>query len=170
MWQAGQANTNTSTSKLKTLRKALTSVGVLIVVFIVAGIAYTLFSGQDPSKPLPKAKTTEINPIAVKPTEPGPNAPESAALYLGASSVKLGTNALASGKTNPNSSCTISFIYNGITSKDSGLSPKTADPYGGVEWTWTVDSSVPTGTWPVKMTCVWRGKTAVAISNLQVTP
>ncbi len=71
-------------------------------------------------------------------------------------------------RTNAGSKCVIAVVYDKTASSDSGLGSKTADEYGIASWTWTVESSVPIGKWPVKVTCVYNGRSAVVQGNLQV--
>jgi flagellar basal body-associated protein FliL len=154
----------------KTILNTLITVTVLIILFLGAGIAYVLVSEKTPvEQPVPAAKTSGEPSALPKPSQPSPNAPEQVAVENLTSPVKPGTNSALTIKTNATSTCTISVTYNGVASKDSGLTPKVADAYGNATWSWTVDASAPAGTWPVKATCVYRGRSAVAIANLQVT-
>jgi hypothetical protein len=84
------------------------------------------------------------------------------------SPVAPGDNASIYIHTNRDSKCTITAVYNNIPSKDAGLSPKTADEYGLASWSWTVESTVPVGKWPVTVTCVWNKKIAVVVGDLIV--
>jgi hypothetical protein len=156
---------------LRTIRNIALSVVLLIVVFTAAAVGYILLTGNSSdtakTEPLPAAPTPETSPI--KPSKPGPNVPESAGIQSLFSPVKVGANTSMTIKTLPGSTCTITFIYNNIASKDSGLAQKTADDYGIVTWSWTVDSGVPVGTWPAKATCVYNKKSAVVIGNVEVT-
>jgi hypothetical protein len=85
------------------------------------------------------------------------------------SPIAAGSNSSITVRTNAGSTCAVTVSYNGAPSTDSGLTPKTADAYGNVTWTWTVNSSVPAGSWPVKVTCTYHGRSGVVISNFQVT-
>jgi hypothetical protein len=154
---------------LRVLRNIAISVFVLVVLFGAAGAAYIYFtSGQDVAA---KSDQTPPPPPPTLPTphKPGPNAPESAGVEALSSPVKPGENSSITVHTLPTSSCTISVTYNNIPSKDSGLTPKVADDYGNVIWSWTVDPTAPEGTWPVKVTCMLNKKSAVVIGNLQVS-
>ena len=152
----------------RTFRNTLIAVISLVTIFLVAGLAYVWFSGGSPEQPKPAAKSTEPKALP-KPSQPGPNAPEQAAVESLTSPVKAGENSAIGVKTNATSTCSISVTYNNLASKDSGLTPKVADAYGRVSWSWTVEQSAPAGTWPVKVTCVYHGRSAVVIGNLQVT-
>jgi hypothetical protein len=155
---------------LRALRNIIISAFVLVVLFGAAGAAYVLLMGGKESD----AKTEQ--PVAPPPApafptprKPNPKDPESAGLEVLTSPVKPGENSSITVQTQPTSNCTISVAYNNVPTKDSGLVPKTADAYGNVTWSWTVDPAAPEGTWPVKVTCVFSGKSAVVIGNLQVS-
>ena len=153
----------------KTVRNTLIAVVSLIALFLGSGVAYVWYSGRTPVKQPGPVSTKSTEPSALpKPSLPGPNAPEQAALQALTSPVKAGENSSINVKTNATSTCTINVSYNNVPSKDSGLTPKIADDYGNVSWSWTVASTAPAGTWPVKVTCVYHGRSAVVIGNLQV--
>jgi hypothetical protein len=156
---------------LRTIRNIALSILVLAVVFVGAGVVYVLLTGRS-------GNTTKAEPVPVapspqtslpKPQKPSPNAPESASLQSLYTPVKIGSNTSMTVKTLPGSTCTISFIYNNITAKDSGLVQKPSGDYGIVTWAWTISGDVPVGTWPAKVTCVYGKKSAVVIGNVQVT-
>ena len=152
----------------KNVRHAAFSVVALIVLFAAAGTAYTLFAGPGEIKKAPVA-AAKTEPDAVpKPKAPAPNAPEGVAIGSLTSPVTAGSNASITVRTNPTSVCTISVLYNGAASTDSGLSSKTADAYGVAGWTWTVGAGVPPGSWPIKVTCSYNGRSAVFDTNIQV--
>ncbi len=155
----------------KVVVRTIVSIVVLAVLFAGGGIAYVYYSGKyvKPTSPAVKAETTPAEPVIPKPVAPGPNAPEGVALQAISSPVKVGSNASIDITTNATSACAILVTYNEKPSTDSGLSSKVADAYGRVSWTWTVGSSVPAGSWPVKVTCVYHGRSGVLINNIQVT-
>lgn len=153
---------------LKFIRNVVISAFVLLVLLIAAGIAYTWYMGQNSV-----AATVEI----IEPT-PGPdftpvkqadNVPTGASVQMITSPVKPGSNASMTVKTNGGAVCTISVIYDKTPSADSGLTSKTADEYGMVSWSWTVESSVPIGKWPAKVTCLHNERTGVVIGYLVVS-
>jgi len=167
----GKAKTGETTPPAgsKRARNVSLSVFGLLLLFILAGVVYTLLADQHPSKasiPTPVNSTPE--PV-IKPKAPADNAREGAAVQTITSPVAQGSNAALTVDTNATSTCSISVVYNNVPSKDSGLSNKTADAYGTVSWSWTVDPSVPVGTWPVTVTCTYHGRSAVVTTNLQVT-
>jgi hypothetical protein len=154
----------------KFIRNTLISMGSLIILSVGAGVAYTWYNGQNPPVDTSAQSVAMETPTApvMRHTQPAPNAPESAAVEAITSPVQPGSNASITVKTNPTSACTIAVTYNNVPSKDSGLSPKVADEYGIVSWTWTVESSVPVGKWPAKVTCVYNKKSAMVQADLQV--
>lgn len=142
-----------------------------MVVFGLAGTAYTLLmagSGPETAKPSPKPSNVAYS--LPKPPKPAPNAPVGVSISSLLSPVKAGSNTSVSIKTTPGAACSISVVYAGRASDDSGLAPKKADDYGLAIWTWTVGAAVPVGTWPVKVTCVHHGKSGVVQDDLRVAP
>jgi zona occludens toxin (predicted ATPase) len=154
-------------TKLRALRKVLIGVGVLVLVAIVAGFIYTWYIGLHTAHHTASTATSTA-PVLSKPTAPAANAPESAAVESITSPVAPGSNALIYIQTLPFSTCTITAVYNKVPSTDSGLRQKTADDYGIVSWSWTVDASAPVGSWPVTVTCVYHAKSAVVAGTLVV--
>ncbi len=154
----------------KRARNIVVSTIVLLLLFIAAGVAYTLIMDQKPAKATAIATPFIPTPEpSIKAVKPAANAAESAAVEAVTSPVAQGSNALITIGTLAASKCTISVLYNNVASIDSGLTPKIANDYGVVSWSWTVDSSAPIGTWPISITCAHNGKSAVVQSSLQVT-
>ncbi len=155
----------------RSVRNSLISALIIVGLFLAAGTAYTLFSDQKSpkQKPLAVGAATVSTPLAAKPTPPAPNAPVGVGLGSLTSPVSIGSNALLSVSTTAGANCVITVTYNNIVSKDSGLAPKTADAYGVASWSWTIDGSVPVGSWPIKVTCTYHGRSGVFDTNLQVT-
>jgi hypothetical protein len=157
---------------MKSIRTTTLWTGVLLLVALGGGAAYTWYMGQQPlpqtvAEAAPAAEMAE--PVsAAKHMAPDPNAKASAAIEMLSSPVTPGMNASVSVKTNPNADCIVSVTYDKIASKDSGLASKTADEFGIVSWTWTVESTVPYGTWPVKVTCTINKRSAVVQGDLVV--
>jgi hypothetical protein len=152
----------------KALRNAFVSAGTLLVLIVLGGVAYTYLVG--PSGPQSAAVVAPaLDDPVIKPTIPADNAPASAAIQVLTTPVTAGSNASISVRTVPGSTCTIAVAYNHIASTDSGLATKAADDFGTVSWTWTVDSTAPVGTWPVKVTCVYHSRIGVVIGDLQVS-
>ncbi len=153
------------------VRNALFSVVILVVLFVLAGAAYTLFAGQSGPEPVKTtSKPAQTAYSAPKPVAPAPNASVGVSIDSLLSPVSAGSNTSLEVKTTPKANCTVSVVYNGVASTDSGLAPKVADAYGVAGWTWTVGAAVPAGSWPINVTCSYHAKSGVAKTNLQVTP
>jgi len=153
----------------KAIRKIVISFVVLAVLFVGAGVVYVLIADSK-ATPLaaPKKVVQQQAPTLPKPVAPAANSPEGASIESPPMPVTPGSNDSIIAMTNAGSKCSISVIYNGVQSTDSGLAPKTADAYGNVTWTWTVGSSVPVGNWPINVTCVYNGRSGVVASSVQV--
>jgi hypothetical protein len=136
---------------------------------VVAGVIYTWYTGQHATIKNEATPVTKVSqPTTTQPEKLAPNDREGVAEQSFTSPVQQGDNASVDIQTNPDSTCSITAVYNNVTEKDSGLAPKTADEYGLVEWSWTVSSSAPVGTWPITINCVWNKKSAVLIENLVI--
>lgn len=151
------------------VRQLLVGTLIIGVLLVITGAGYALYGDWT----MPAAKTsTPVQVTATEPvfkhTAPGSNAPESASIQTLSSPVKVGDEASVSVRTLPGSSCTIDIGYTDApSSKDSGFALHTADEYGTVSWNWAV--SAPTGSWPVKVTCVYHNRSAVVVDNLQIS-
>lgn len=154
----------------KTVRNTLISVVVMVALFAAAATVYVLIADRN-SKPPAKLKPVSqaALPHEIKPVAPAANAQEGVAVQSFITPVAAGSNTTLQVLTNAGSTCTIKAVYNNVPSRDSGLATRTADAYGLVSWTWTVDSTAPAGSWPVTVTCDYRGRTGVYIGQLQVT-
>jgi hypothetical protein len=155
---------------LKRVRNIIIAALIITTILIGLGVGYTWYSGRiNPSLKAQAIETTNSGSVVpLRHTDVTPNAPESASIQSLTAPVTPGENAAVTIKTNPGSWCTITVIYNKVPSKDSGLMGKTSDEYGSVTWSWTLDTSVPIGTWPVTITCLRNTKTAVVVGNLIV--
>lgn len=149
-------------------KKTIKSVSVIALIMIVSGIAYTWYMGRN----IDTAALQDPVEVEVRkdngPTKPAENVPVSASIQSLDTPVTPGMNVAMTVRTKPEATCTISFIYNDIASTDSGLTEKVADEYGMVSWSWTVDSSVPLGTWPAKVLCSLGEKSGMVIGNVEV--
>ncbi|TAL14615.1 hypothetical protein EPN95_02325 [Patescibacteria group bacterium] len=143
------------------------SVLTLIVLFVGAGATYTWIVGHN-AQSAPVVATTTPTPV-IKHVAPAANARESASVQSITNPIMPGDNASIIVKTNPGSWCTITVVYDKTPSKDSGLSGKTSDDFGSVSWTWTVESTVPIGKWPVTVTCLHNKLSAVVVGDLVVS-
>lgn len=155
----------------KAVRNVLLSAGILLVLLVGGGVAYTMYMDGNASKDLAANAQTVAAPSYsdIKPAAISPNASEGVAVEMVSSPVSVGSTASIDIHTNPTSKCTISVVYNKVVSTDPGLTPKIADNYGSVNWTWTVGSSTPIGKWPVTVRCVFNGRDGVVQADLEVT-
>jgi hypothetical protein len=156
---------------LKTIRNILISIVVLVLLVVGGGVGYTWYVGKYETPP-PAATAAPVAPTpapVVTPTKPAANAKESASIQMLSSPVLPGANATVTVKTNAGSKCTIAVVYDKTPSTDSGLAQKVADEFGIVSWTWTVESTVPLGKWPVKITCLYNDQSAVVVGDLVVS-
>lgn len=135
---------------------------------MLIGIVYTWFVGNQKIDTALTEESTPTQTIPIKRAEVDPNARVSASVQSLTSPIVPGDNASIIVKTNAGSWCTITAVYDKTASKDSGLVGKTADDFGSVTWTWTVEASVPLGKWPITVTCVRNKLSAVVIGELIV--
>lgn len=150
---------------------AIVGVALLLGLMVGAGAAYIWYVGKNTSKDSAAfADPVQIKqaPIA-KPTKPAANAPVGVAVHALTTPITPGSNASITVQTTPEVQCVISVEYNKIASTDSGLVVKTADEYGVVTWSWTVEPAVPLGKWPVNVTCTSdAGKSGMVRGELEV--
>jgi hypothetical protein len=155
------------------VKKALkvTAVAVtLLVLLIAAGVGYTWYMSEYGES------TQSIQPPAAPrggvQNTTRPKIPDTASIGVSVQSITSpvtpGSNASIMVKTNPEANCDVSVVYDKAPAKDSGLVQKKADEYGIVEWTWTVDSNAPLGSWPVEVTCANKKNSAVVKNDLRV--
>lgn len=155
----------------KSVRNTVLSIVALLILFPAAGIGYTWYMGQygdnDVAVAPPPAKKKVSDPFG-EPPKPAANAAVSASVQVLTSPVAPGENASMTVKTLPGAKCTIEVVYGEVPSTDSGLKEKTADEYGVISWSWTVEPAVPVGTWPVEVTCKNGEKSAMVRGDLVV--
>ena len=155
----------------KTARNISISILVMVLIFIIAAVAYVYLTGGQTTQNKKAEQTVKpATPEILKPVQPSANAPEGVAIESFLTPVKAGENTTLSIRSNAGSTCSIEVTYkNDIKSHDSGLTSRKTDIYGFVTWTWTVEKTVPPGTYPAKVTCVYNGRSGVVIGNLEVT-
>lgn len=154
----------------KLLVKILVGGVILTILAGAAGVAYTWYNGNQTDN-LVQEKTPEVDATkdpVIKPTKLSPDAKVGASIQSMTTPVAPGENTSVTIKTNPDSKCLISVMYNNVVSKDSGLGPKQSNNFGNVTWTWTVENTVPFGKYPIKVTCIYYDKSAVVIGDLEV--
>lgn len=151
------------------VRNIIISVVVLIVLSIVGGTVYTLLMDQKPNNTSKPTALSAPTYTAAKPPKVSPKIPEGVAVESVTSPVNIGSNASIYIRTNPKSKCAIFVKYaNGKQSQDSGLAPKTADSYGSVAWSWTVNGSASLGDGSATVTCLSHGHSGVVKADLKV--
>jgi uncharacterized iron-regulated membrane protein len=154
----------------KIVRNILLSAFIMIVALVIAGAAYVYFVGGQTAPQRAKPAASESSGTGLpKAVKPAANAPEGVSVQSLVTPVKAGENTSVSIRALPDSTCTIVVTYNDVPAKDSGLVAKKTNAYGFTDWTWTVSPGAPAGTWPVKITCTYNGKSGVVIGDLQVT-
>ena len=130
---------------------------------------YWLLDRQGGKTTTTSTSTPTVSDQSVKPVQPAANEAEGVAVAMLTSPVQRGQDASITINTNAGSLCNILVTYNKVVSKVDGLGPAMADDFGSVGWTWTVAENTPIGTWPIKVTCVYHGRSGVVDTNLQVT-
>lgn len=154
----------------KTIRNVLISVFTLLVLIVLAGVIYTWVMGmvKPPEVPVQDIMPKDSKPKIIEHTMPSENVPVGVSIQSMTTPIEPGSNVMLIIKTRPLATCTITAVYDKVASVDSGLSKKTADDFGTVTWTWTVEESVPIGKWPVTVTCAYGKKSGVVIGDLVV--
>jgi hypothetical protein len=156
---------------VKTTIKITASAVILLVLAVGAGVGYTWYTSQHAQEnTLAFQEPTQATggPQKVTHVKPASDAKVGASVQSITSPVVPGMNASIMVKTNADANCTITVVYDKTPSKDSGLTKKKADEYGLVEWTWTVESTVPLGNWPVKVVCANAKNSAMVQNDLRV--
>lgn len=149
--------------------KITISVIILLALMVGGLVAYTWYVGKNSP-----AVERDIDPNEGKPMAPKlePKTPDAnARVGVSVQSITAaspGSNASVTIRTLRDSKCTISVEYNGVKSTDSGLAPKTADEWGMVTWSWSVEPTVPEGKWPVKMLCERNKQSGAVQADLEV--
>jgi len=142
---------------------------VLLIILVVGGTIYVYYTDRDVKQAPVKTVSTQSQPDqAVKPVKISANAPEGVAIQELTSPVSIGSEASLSVETDPGSKCTVTATYAGKVNTNPGLAPQIATDFGNVSWNWTIDSSVPVGSWPVQVWCVYNGRSGMVIGTLQV--
>ncbi len=154
----------------KSVQRTSTSVLVLAVLALGAGMAYTWYTGQQQSalanQPAPERTTRAI----IKPQKVASDARVGASVQTVTPEVKPGENASLSIRTNPEAECSIVVKYGTVNAVDSGLAPKLADEFGVASWSWTVAASTPAGKWPADVTCKNKKHSAMVRAELLIKP
>ncbi len=155
----------------KFIRNIVVSIVALATLFMVAGVAYTWYTGRqivkDDSSNLNNLVENNKIPV-IKHNLPAENADVGASVQSITSPLAPGENATIIVRTRAFATCKIVVEYNKVASRDSGLVARVADEYGMVSWTWTVEQSAPVGNWPATVTCAYNKKSGMVIGYLEV--
>ena len=153
----------------KVLRNTTKAVLLLISSCLIIGALYVFI--VDRTKPVPPKKINSSSDQAISSlppaTAPSSNSPEGVALQAMTTPVQVGAVFYLSAETNAGSLCTAYIDYAGTDGTDPNLNSQQANEYGNVTWTWTVPDKAPLGTWPLTITCLYRGRTGVVDDNVQ---
>ena len=140
---------------------------VLIIIGLLLVVWYIWQSGQ---------KTVEVEPLpavkqqVIEKPKADPTGPVGVSTQVFTSPVQQGANVSLAIRTRAEAACSITVTYDKEKSNDAGLLPKTADEFGVVQWTWTVESSRPVGKWPVDITCGLGKESGYHKEELEVIP
>ena len=150
----------------------VTTIVVLLVLGLIAGLGYVWYTGQQEPiapEPFPERSNRQVQ-VTEKP-KAAPEGPVGVSQQVFTTPVAQGDNASVTIRTRPEAACSIILTYkDNIRSKDAGLLPKSADEFGTVQWTWTVEASRPVGIWPVEITCGLGQMSGYLKLNLEVVP
>lgn len=153
----------------KTIRRTVIAVSILLLLLVGLGVAYTWYMGQQPlddkaNQPAPTVVQRQ-KPSVKTPDE---NAPVAIVQQTLTSPIKPPANASFSIKTNNGAACQISVKYNNVPSPDTGLSPKIADEFGVVMWSWSIAQGTLVGQWPIEVTCANKTHSAYYKATLEI--
>lgn len=151
----------------KRLKKIGISAFILLVLFMIAGFVDVYINDKTPTKT--SSKSTALKYLPVKPPpKPGPNASVGVAEESFDTPVHPGSSTSMIVLTTSGATCNISVInQNGQSAFH--LTPKIADAYGNVTWSWAIPNNTPVGSYPVKVTCRLGKNWAVYADTLIVT-
>jgi hypothetical protein len=155
---------------VKKIRNIGLSIVILVVVLLIAGTVYVWYEGLHPAQDTAVVAQPQKQQFQIKHVKPAKNAKIGVAEESLTSPIKPGSNANIEVRTYPGATCKIKVEYNKVASKDSGLKTKIADKeFGMVDWSWTVEPTVPIGKWPITITCTANKQSAVLVSQLVVS-
>jgi hypothetical protein len=146
----------------RSVKGALFSILIILFILLAAGFGYAWFSERTEAEIADTASsaTSQIDLNPIKPRKADPRTAVGASVQTLSTPVKPGDNSVITVRTKPGASCTIQVVYDEVVSSDSGLTPKHANDFGVVSWSWTVGKRAPPGTWPIGVTCAQGEKSA----------
>lgn len=149
----GRVRRHTHSSSSGKVHKMFTIFIVLIVLGTVGVFVYMIATG----KIFGAAMTTTY--IQRTPTEAAtksvPLAKPKVTIELFEAQTNPGKQTILTARTSPNIDCTIKILYgkDNVSTTSAGLEPKKSDADGIVTWKWKVQSNMPIGKWPTKVSC-----------------
>lgn len=141
---------------------------ILLLALMTTALIYVWYTGTKTEVKTPSLQTTLQSTPKAPPTVPA-DTPVGVSISTLSSPIAAGSNASVSVRTKQKAACTIALTYGTEKSTDSGLVPKTADEYGVVSWSWSVETNRPAGTYPLEITCARDGKSGYRRADLVVT-
>ena len=155
----------------KSLIYAVGGTVVLALLLLSGGAVYTyLNEPEEMPEQQPPEDSQYYHEPSMEAEEPAEDASVGVSVQMLTSPVEPGSNATFEVRTLRGAECDIVVEYDDEESEDTGLIPRTADRYGMVSWTWTVEESVPEGEWPVEVTCVWNENSGMVRNDIKVVP
>ena len=130
---------------------------VFLLLLVIAALVYVWYRGNHTEVSTKTIETTLTNQQKAPPVV-DEKTPVGVAVSVFSSPIKAGANASITIRTKQKAACNISLMYGKDKATDSGLVPKTADEYGVVGWSWTVESTRFPGIYPIDITCAKDGK------------
>ena len=154
---------------LKSVRKFFISIFVMVLLVGAVGAGYIWYMGRNDDGRFDSMQAGEtVKAPTIQASKVDENARVGVSLQIISSPVLPGSEASISVRTNREAKCVIKVVYDKIVSTDANLTEKTANEFGGVDWTWTVDSNAPIGKWPVTVTCKKGTHDGVYVADLVV--
>lgn len=144
--------------RVNRIKNIVIAVTMLLLVLLVGGVVYTWYVGQHPLQSATQTVDTSSIAPKIKTYTPAPDANIGIVQQTFTATAAPGDNASISIKTNPGAACQISVKANNQYLPDTGLTPKVADEFGIVDWSWSVPKGVLPGSWPVEITCANAAK------------
>lgn len=153
---------------LKTVRNTALAVLLMAVLVVGAGMIYALFLQRITPAPDRIAAVDERQSRLLTPRPPNPDAPVGAAIEAISTTVKPGGTVSVIARTTPSALCKIVVDKFIATDSQPELTDQTADAYGTVSWSWTVDINASVGSRTARITCSYHGHSGVVQGNFRV--
>jgi hypothetical protein len=155
----------------KTLRQALVSSLVLVLLVAVGGVAYTWYSGRNSGM---EGNPAIAQPLVYQPRQTIQRAPipddakVGVSLQVIADEVFAGDDLYMSIHTVPGSTCTLTVSYQDEKTPSYQLEPYLADEYGVATWNWQIDPASAKGYWRASSLCERNGNSGVVSGKFLV--